>query len=123
MKKYCEECGNHMHCGSEKIIPFTVEEAKDWVEEYSNADTYIELFGDDDSDVAADSRNIVLCPALAYDRSPGGTGTSARMAQLHARGLLPLNTDFLKNVSNRVADSRGRSKRKVNNTEIDAKSS
>jgi proline racemase len=30
-----------------------------------------------------------------FDRSPCGTGTSARMAQLHARGDLPLNTDFV----------------------------
>jgi proline racemase len=30
-----------------------------------------------------------------FDRSPCGTGTSARMAQLHARGELPLNTDFI----------------------------
>jgi proline racemase len=29
-----------------------------------------------------------------FDRSPCGTGTSARMAQLHARGELPLHTDF-----------------------------
>jgi 4-hydroxyproline epimerase len=36
----------------------------------------------------ADSRNFVLCPGGAYDRSPCGTGTSARMAALHARGEL-----------------------------------
>lgn len=30
-----------------------------------------------------------------FDRSPCGTGTSARMAQLHTRGLLPLNTEFV----------------------------
>ncbi len=36
----------------------------------------------------ADSRNFVLCPGLAYDRSPCGTGTSARMAALFARGSL-----------------------------------
>ncbi|MDT0345146.1 proline racemase family protein [Streptomyces litchfieldiae] len=30
-----------------------------------------------------------------FDRSPCGTGTSARMAQLHARGQLPLDTDFV----------------------------
>lgn len=29
------------------------------------------------------------------DRSPGGTGTSARMAQLHARDQLPLHTDLV----------------------------
>jgi proline racemase len=30
-----------------------------------------------------------------FDRSPCGTGTSARMAQLHARGLLPVGQDFV----------------------------
>jgi len=30
-----------------------------------------------------------------FDRSPCGTGTSARMAQLHARGELGLHTDFV----------------------------
>ncbi|MGG7575511.1 proline racemase family protein [Streptomyces sirii] len=30
-----------------------------------------------------------------FDRSPCGTGTSARMAQLHARGELPLHQDFV----------------------------
>lgn len=35
-----------------------------------------------------DSRNFVLCPGAAYDRSPCGTGTSAKMAVLHARGEL-----------------------------------
>jgi len=37
----------------------------------------------------ADSRNYVMCPGGAYDRSPCGTGTSAKMAALHARGELP----------------------------------
>jgi 4-hydroxyproline epimerase len=36
----------------------------------------------------ADARNFVLCPSLAYDRSPCGTGTSAKMAALAARGKL-----------------------------------
>ena len=30
----------------------------------------------------------------ALDRSPCGTGTCARMAALHAKGILPLNQDF-----------------------------
>lgn len=34
------------------------------------------------------SRNFVLCPGDAYDRSPCGTGTSARVAALVARGQL-----------------------------------
>lgn len=36
----------------------------------------------------ADSRNFVLCPGGAYDRSPCGTGTSAKLACLAADGLL-----------------------------------
>jgi 4-hydroxyproline epimerase len=38
----------------------------------------------------ADSRNFVLCPGSAYDRSPCGTGTSAKMAVLHAKGHLAI---------------------------------
>lgn len=36
----------------------------------------------------ADARNFVLCSGGEYDRSPCGTGTSATMAVLHARGRL-----------------------------------
>lgn len=46
---------------------------------------HIELFADDDT---ADSRNFVLCPGKAYDRSPCGTGTSAKLACLAADGKL-----------------------------------
>lgn len=48
---------------------------------------HIELFG---PAVRADcdSRNFVLCPGKAYDRSPCGTGTSAKMACLFADGKL-----------------------------------
>ncbi|USZ48770.1 4-hydroxyproline epimerase [Halomonas sp. DN3] len=46
---------------------------------------HIELFADDDE---ADSRNFVLCPGKAYDRSPCGTGTSAKLACLAADGKL-----------------------------------
>jgi 4-hydroxyproline epimerase len=48
---------------------------------------HIELFTDA-HDPANDSRNFVLCPGKAYDRSPCGTGTSAKMACLAADGLL-----------------------------------
>ena len=42
----------------------------------------------------ADARNFVLCPGGAYDRSPCGTGTSAKMAALHARGMLPIGREW-----------------------------
>ena len=43
---------------------------------------------------ARHSRHAMAIHPGWFDRSPCGTGTSARMAQLHARGLLPLDQDF-----------------------------
>lgn len=48
---------------------------------------HVELFGPP-VDPANDSRNFVLCPGKAYDRSPCGTGTSAKLACLAAAGEL-----------------------------------
>ncbi|MFS0713171.1 proline racemase family protein [Microbacterium sp. 2P01SA-2] len=44
---------------------------------------------------AQHSRHAMAIHPGWFDRSPCGTGTSARMAQLHARGELPLHTDFV----------------------------
>lgn len=41
------------------------------------------------------SRHAMAIHPGWFDRSPCGTGTSARMAQLFARGQLPLDTDFV----------------------------
>jgi len=48
---------------------------------------HIELFGPPGLP-AVDSKNFVLCPGKAYDRSPCGTGTSAKMACLYADGKI-----------------------------------
>jgi len=48
---------------------------------------HIELFGPPRTP-GAHSRNFVLCPGKAYDRSPCGTGTSAKLACLAADGKL-----------------------------------
>ncbi|MFF8827976.1 proline racemase family protein [Streptomyces sp. NPDC015131] len=44
---------------------------------------------------AVHSRHAMAIHPGWFDRSPCGTGTSARMAQLHARGELPLGRDFV----------------------------
>ncbi|GAA3236838.1 proline racemase family protein [Streptomyces sp. XM83C] len=44
---------------------------------------------------ARHSRHAMAVHPGWFDRSPCGTGTSARMAQLHARGELPLGADFV----------------------------
>ena len=46
---------------------------------------HVELFSDSNE---ADSKSFVLCPGKAYDRSPCGTGTSAKLACLFADGKL-----------------------------------
>ena len=46
---------------------------------------HVELFV---STPEADSQSFVLCPGKAYDRSPCGTGTSAKLACLYADGKL-----------------------------------
>ncbi len=48
---------------------------------------HVELFGPPRM-AGANSRNFVLCPGKAYDRSPCGTGTSAKLACLAADGKL-----------------------------------
>ena len=48
---------------------------------------HVELFGPPSSP-DANGRNFVLCPGNAYDRSPCGTGTSAKLACLYADGKL-----------------------------------
>ncbi len=46
---------------------------------------HIEVFSKSET---ADSRNFVLCPGNEYDRSPCGTGTSAKLACLYEDGKL-----------------------------------
>lgn len=48
---------------------------------------HIELFGQPENPENS-SRNFVLCPGASFDRSPCGTGTSAKMACLYADGKL-----------------------------------
>jgi 4-hydroxyproline epimerase len=48
---------------------------------------HVELFGPP-AHAGNHSRNFVLCPGKAYDRSPCGTGTSAKLACLYADGKL-----------------------------------
>ncbi|WP_246151411.1 proline racemase family protein [Rubripirellula reticaptiva] len=49
---------------------------------------HIEIADDAAGLAHADSKNFVLCPGNAYDRSPCGTGTSAKLACLFADGKL-----------------------------------
>ena len=54
---------------------------------------HVELVGPA-ADPRNDARNFVLCPGGAYDRSPCGTGTSAKLACLAADGKLAPGTPW-----------------------------
>lgn len=53
------------------------------------------LWTGDPLDPSSSGRNAVFYGKKAIDRSPCGTGTSARMAQLHAKGKLKLGESFV----------------------------
>jgi 4-hydroxyproline epimerase len=55
---------------------------------------HIELMGTPEF-AGSHSRNFVLCPGGQYDRSPCGTGTSAKLACLAASYALSENTDWI----------------------------
>jgi 4-hydroxyproline epimerase len=54
---------------------------------------HVEFFAQGQS--GGHSRNFVLCPGNAYDRSPCGTGTSAKLACLAADGKLAEDTEWI----------------------------
>jgi len=56
--------------------------------------THVEFYGDPEQP-GADVRNAVVFPPGQIDRSPCGTGTSARLAALHARGEIGLGQEFV----------------------------
>ncbi len=62
--------------------------------EVMNQVTHVEFYEPADDGIA-DVRNAVVIPPAAIDRSPCGTGTSAKMALLHAEGKLEAGQTFV----------------------------
>ena len=46
MSKYSRSCGDNSWCGGEEIIPMTEANARKWMEEHSDADTFERVFGE-----------------------------------------------------------------------------
>jgi 4-hydroxyproline epimerase len=68
------------------------------------------------TDRRADARNAVFYGDRAVDRSPCGTGTSARMAQLAARGTLSVGSEFVhESIIGTLFDGRVEATAKVGN--------
>ncbi len=56
---------------------------------------HVEIYRDLGHGASHRARTLTLCPGVAYDRSPCGTGTSAKMAALWAKGELRLGETFV----------------------------
>lgn len=55
---------------------------------------HVEVFGTP-THAGSDSKNYVLCPSHDYDRSPCGTGTSAKLATLYHKGKLKIGQKWV----------------------------
>lgn len=83
----CADHGEDIHVGNvERLTALAWEIRRELNKSHPELD-HIELFGPP-RDPANHSRSFVLCPGGAYDRSPCGTGTSAKLACLAADGKL-----------------------------------
>ncbi|MFV8345931.1 4-hydroxyproline epimerase [Flavobacterium sp. ZB4P13] len=88
-----------------KIVQYSQEVRKRINEKYPNRFIHPEndtirdvshmLWTGEPLDPNSSGRNAVFYGDKAIDRSPCGTGTSARLAQLHAKGKLKLGEDFI----------------------------
>lgn len=58
--KYSKSCGQNEWCGSEKIVPLTYDEAREWAEQTQDGDTYIEIFGEPEEDDSRDTMQVSL---------------------------------------------------------------
>ena len=93
----CEDHGEELRLGNAARLVAICSEIRraldraglGWID--GRAVDHVELVGPP-VDPANDARNFVLCPGGAYDRSPCGTGTSAKIACLAAHGKLAPGT-------------------------------
>jgi 4-hydroxyproline epimerase len=83
----CADHGEEVHVGNvERLTALSWEIRRELNRSHPELD-HIELFAPP-GDPENHSRSFVLCPGGAYDRSPCGTGTSAKLACLAADGKL-----------------------------------
>lgn len=78
------------------------------------------LFTGSPTNPEADGKNFNMSTELGFDRSPCGTGSSARMAVLHANGVLDLNKEYVHESAATGSLFRGRLVEKVKVGPIEA---
>jgi proline racemase/4-hydroxyproline epimerase len=83
-----------VHSGNIRALTDATIEVREAVQAQGIDVDHVIFYGPSD-DPQAHSRNFVLCPDNAYDRSPCGTGCSARLACLAAEGRLDAGQEIV----------------------------
>lgn len=91
MTKYAESTGQNTWSGGEKIMPVSMEAAREWAEEHLSADRYAEIFGMPDEDAEPVALNMMLdAGIMAQVRAKAaeeGASLTATVAALLKKGL------------------------------------
>lgn len=60
MTQYAETIGQNSWSGGQRIMPLSVEKAREWAEEHLDADEYMEIFGEPGEDDALENLYVQL---------------------------------------------------------------
>lgn len=91
MTKYAETVSGNTWTGGEKIMPLSLDAARQWAEEHLSADDYAEIFGMPSEDAEPVALNIqidaVLMARIKGKASEDGASLTATVAALLEKGL------------------------------------
>jgi hypothetical protein len=91
MTKYAENVSDNTWTGGEKIMPLSLDAARQWAEEHLSADDYAEIFGMPSEDAEPVALNIqidaVLMARIKEKAAEDGASLTATVAALLEKGL------------------------------------
>lgn len=98
MSNYAVSCGQNEWCGGEKIIPYSIAQAKAWVEKHFDADTYEKIFGNIEEGktqvcISLDKSTLAQLKKLASAKSMTASELVSRLIEHY--GATPQGEDYL----------------------------
>lgn len=91
MTKYAETIGQNQWSGGEKIMPMSMEAAREWAEEHLSAELYAEIFGMPDEDAEPVALNVMIDAGLMAQvrakAAEDGASLTATVAALLKKGM------------------------------------
>ena len=98
MSNYAVSCGQNEWCGGEKIIPYSIAQAKAWVEKHFDADEYEKIFGSIEEGktqvcISLDKSTLAQLKKLASAKSMTASELIGRLIEHY--GATPQGEDYL----------------------------